>query len=304
MWFLPIIFSKEFRPIVYLLALVFFLDQIQNMLVGQMLAQRSFLLFESLTVVLGFSLIFYIKRKDIKTLTDRYFLSSLMLYSIRLMALLHLASLYANFSGMLSLTSYLNRATLKSAVAALILYTIFVIFRGIWAMLVYGKALQVSYLIKSYKSQIYSGGKKIMKYTTIYIFLMSLLTQFKLKDLITETFNDVLEFSIKVGNSEILVNNVVGFFMVLIISFYLASLLRVVLEEEILNRFNLGRGVPMAAALVIKYTILVIGFFLAVSAAGIDLEKFGFIAGCSGGWYRFWASARSWKFCGGFSPNF
>ena len=54
------------------------------------------------------------------------------------------------------------------------------------------------------------------------------------------------------------------------------------LSIEILPRLNLKKGVPMAAGSITRYIILVLGFLMAVAAAGISLDKLGFMAGALG----------------------
>ncbi|MBW2273627.1 MAG: mechanosensitive ion channel, partial [Deltaproteobacteria bacterium] len=54
------------------------------------------------------------------------------------------------------------------------------------------------------------------------------------------------------------------------------------LEEDILPRASLPRGVPYAVSTAVRYVILIIGFLLAVAAAGLDLSRFALMAGALG----------------------
>ncbi len=58
--------------------------------------------------------------------------------------------------------------------------------------------------------------------------------------------------------------------------------IRFILDEDILPRMPLPRGAPAAAAKMAHYVILLAGFFLAISAAGIDLSRFAILAGALG----------------------
>jgi small-conductance mechanosensitive channel len=55
---------------------------------------------------------------------------------------------------------------------------------------------------------------------------------------------------------------------------YLVSrVLRLLLAEEIFPRFEFPRGVPDALVLLARYGVLLFGFLLALSSAGVDLSK-------------------------------
>jgi small-conductance mechanosensitive channel len=56
-------------------------------------------------------------------------------------------------------------------------------------------------------------------------------------------------------------------------AFVFSRLIRFVLAEEILPRIRLPRGVPGAVDVLSRYGILLLGFFIALAAAGVDLSK-------------------------------
>jgi potassium-dependent mechanosensitive channel len=59
----------------------------------------------------------------------------------------------------------------------------------------------------------------------------------------------------------------------------ISRFLRFLLEEEIYQRFHLARGLPYAISTVLNYLILLIGFFLALAALGVDMTRFTILAG-------------------------
>jgi small-conductance mechanosensitive channel len=66
------------------------------------------------------------------------------------------------------------------------------------------------------------------------------------------------------------------------ISILLARFIRFMLGEEVLPRMTLPRGVPAAISFTSYYLILVFGFLLALSAAGIEWSRFAILAGALG----------------------
>ena len=58
-----------------------------------------------------------------------------------------------------------------------------------------------------------------------------------------------------------------------------SKFLRFLLEEDVYQHFRLARGIPYAISTMLHYVILVIGFFMALGALGIDLTKITIVAG-------------------------
>ena len=63
------------------------------------------------------------------------------------------------------------------------------------------------------------------------------------------------------------------------LSFFIARTVRIILEEDVLPRLSLPRGVPGAISVSVNYAILLVGFVLALSAAGMDPGRVTLVAG-------------------------
>lgn len=85
-----------------------------------------------------------------------------------------------------------------------------------------------------------------------------------------------------VGTITISPGSILGFGLALWISVLASRLLGFLLAEEVLPRFELRRGTAVAIAGITRYLVLLAGFVLAAGVAGIDLTKFGFVAGALG----------------------
>ena len=85
-----------------------------------------------------------------------------------------------------------------------------------------------------------------------------------------------------VGTLEVSVGDVLAFCLAVWLSMLLSRLIRFVLEEDVLPRVDLPRGVPGAISMVTHYLILSLGFLVALAAAGIELGRFAILAGALG----------------------
>lgn len=90
------------------------------------------------------------------------------------------------------------------------------------------------------------------------------------------------ETRLKLGSLTISGASIVAFAVVFSATVVLSRLLGFLLSEEVLPRFELGRGAAFAVSMMTRYVVLVVGFALAAGAAGIDLSKVGFLAGALG----------------------
>jgi small-conductance mechanosensitive channel len=91
-----------------------------------------------------------------------------------------------------------------------------------------------------------------------------------------------LELRWKVGAAEISIQGITIFLTVFLAGVAFSRTLRFVLTEEVLPRIRLPRGAPGAIDLLSRYGILLLGFFIALAAAGVDLSKVTLIVSAVG----------------------
>jgi small-conductance mechanosensitive channel len=65
-------------------------------------------------------------------------------------------------------------------------------------------------------------------------------------------------------------------------AFVVSRVLRTVLEDDVVPRLPAGRGVGYALTTTVHYAVLLLGFLLAISAAGVDLNRVSLLAGAFG----------------------
>ncbi len=89
----------------------------------------------------------------------------------------------------------------------------------------------------------------------------------------------ILAESVEVGEIKISLSDVLAFTLTIALAFVVSRLIRFFLEEEAFPRMRLRRGVGNAVATLLQYTILLLGFALALSAAGMDFTRVALFAG-------------------------
>jgi len=91
-----------------------------------------------------------------------------------------------------------------------------------------------------------------------------------------------LEANLAVGSLSLSLGDVLALGVTIWVSFALARLVSFFLETDVLPHLSLPRGVPAAITMGVKYTIGLIGFFTALSAAGVQLGQITVLVGAFG----------------------
>jgi potassium-dependent mechanosensitive channel len=82
-----------------------------------------------------------------------------------------------------------------------------------------------------------------------------------------------------VGAFTITLGRILAFLITVWASFLVSKFLRFLLEEDVYHHLHLARGIPYAISTMLHYVILLVGFFVALGALGIDLTKVTILAG-------------------------
>lgn len=112
----------------------------------------------------------------------------------------------------------------------------------------------------------------------ISIFLKSI----NLSQVIFDSITNTIKYEINIGSANFTLGEVLVFILVIWISVMISRFMQIVLEKDVLNRFKMAKGVPFTIGLMVRYAIITIGVFLAVSAAGLPVGSLGLLIGAFG----------------------
>jgi potassium-dependent mechanosensitive channel len=84
------------------------------------------------------------------------------------------------------------------------------------------------------------------------------------------------------GSISTSVGDIVAFFLTVLGAYLLSAFIRFVLEEDVYPRTRIATGQSYAVSSLLNYTILSVGFFLALAVLGMDLTKMTVLAGALG----------------------
>jgi potassium-dependent mechanosensitive channel len=102
---------------------------------------------------------------------------------------------------------------------------------------------------------------------------------FGLRNPLLAKIGEVLNANVALGSINISLGRILSFAIAVWAAFLVSKFVRFLLEADVFQHFRLERGLPYAISTMLHYSILLIGFFVALGALGIDLTKITILAG-------------------------
>jgi potassium-dependent mechanosensitive channel len=189
------------------------------------------------------------------------------------------AALIGNILGYGSLSYLLGNSVLRAAYLALIFTAASRIVESLVIVAFQAKPLTYSATVRRHRTLLRRRTTQLLRLVIFLLWLSFVFNQFELSDLLINEANAVLNTGFALGAFRLSLGQIVGFILVVWASFLVSKFLRFLLEEDIYGRLKLARGLPYAISSVLHYTVLMIGFFIALAALGVDMTKFTILAG-------------------------
>ncbi|MEQ9064452.1 MAG: mechanosensitive ion channel [Vicingaceae bacterium] len=267
------------RIALYSMAFLFLADKLQYFMIGQPFAQRNLLMVEGLVgLILSAYLMISFYLKDV--VKNRW--AGVYQWATPILFILFGTAIYANIVGSVQFSRLLTSAVTRSATVAVVLYMVVMMVEGLMEFLIVSRWGQGIKTIQEKEKSLRFWTKLIARTWAIYLWFFATLSQLRLDRSFSEWWEEFMSLGWEFGDVSLSIGLLVDFVLIVVVFTMVANFLRHLLEIEILPRFNLKRGIPMAIGIVTRYFILILGFFMAVAAAGISLDKLGFLAGALG----------------------
>jgi len=277
---MPGILSWQFRKPVYFLAGLFVLDVVQKNATGYILFQRLVLLVSTL---IAFAVLWFMKRN-----TRDYFEKKKQFRFKRFQGVIYFIliflgiSILTNLIGIFRFSNTITWGIIDSAHALVILFLSAKVTSGLVTILIRRRHTQAMQFIKTY-------AFKIEKWATLSIYLIAALIwiRFTIKSFgffqsLKEFYSGFTSYRWEIGTITISLEAIIEFILILIGTFIIVRIIRILLALELFPRLKLPKGIPAAITMVMRYILVVLGLFLAFSALGADLSKFALLAGALG----------------------
>jgi len=184
--------------------------------------------------------------------------------------------------GWVALAEILSHTVVGSAFLGTILLTAARVAEDIAQASVHAGQLDRVRLVRRNHSGFLRVVRRLVRALAFVTWLLSLLRSLGLDAAALEGSTALLSSRLGYGNLQVSLGGLLAFGVAIWVSWLIARLSQSVLESEVFTRVTLPRGVPFALATLTRYTILVLGFVLAVAALGIDVSNLTLVVSALG----------------------
>jgi len=233
-----------------------------------------------LTTVLALLLLFWF-RKLLDCCQDRLW-QALFRGGVWLAGVLLCVALIANIFGGVALAGVLSSGVLRIVMVGIILWAAHLVIRAALIVLLQTRFARQSRVIRLYSDLIQRRVSKLVGLLLTVYWVLAGLRIFLLEQTVSRDFVSFATSPLKIGELSVSLADVAIFVISVWFSFALARLVTFLLDEDVLPRLSLHRGVGSTVSRLTYYAVLLVGFLIALSAAGLGLDRFTVIVGAFG----------------------
>lgn len=275
----PGMVQPVYRPVVYLLVLLFFFEQLSQLTLSGSFIYRGLLAF-STVLGMGISIFFLscLRRGKGSEKTLNRVVRGL----LKLAVWIFITSLILNLVGAALLANLLTSGLLISGYVALVFLIAIVVIEGTLQVLVRTPLAQKLHIFREHSDVVLHKVLLGFRLVGFFLWFWFTLGGFWLQGPVSDAVYTALTASVKVGEIDLSLGFVLSFAFVVWLAFLISRFVRFLLEEDVYPRVTLPRGVPGAISTITQYVILFVGVLFAFGAAGFDLSRFTLLAGAFG----------------------
>lgn len=275
---LPQLFQKKFRGLIVLMFFAYILYLTQNYVTHKAFAIRVFLYLSF--ILIGIVLLRIQYYKPFLSYVDNKWrrLSRLVIWFYLILLLI---GLIANTIGAVNLALAINGGLITSISLGFIVLLFIIILINISLMILKSRMSTSIETIGALVEMINIRLRPFLEWVGFLAWLSFTLMGFDIFKKVIDWLIGIFSFDWEVGGISISVGGIVSFFVILIVTFALSKAISNVLRDDwVIN--TMPKGSSSGTSMVLRIIVVSLGFYFALSAAGIDLGKLGFIVGALG----------------------
>jgi len=188
-------------------------------------------------------------------------------------------ALVSEIAGLSDLANLVGDGTLRSAYAGLIAFALLKVLQSMVAYALALPPLHSLRLVARHRSFVRRRLDTLLLFAVSTLWVWRALAFFGVANDVYDFGDAVLGANLTIGAVSISLGDVAVFAVTVWGSLWLARLVNFVLEEDVFPRMSVARGVPYAISNLVRYTLIFLGFLVALAAAGIELGKLTVIIG-------------------------
>jgi potassium-dependent mechanosensitive channel len=188
-------------------------------------------------------------------------------------------AILANVFGYTNLGTLLGICYIRSVFLAAMLYVVVRVLEGFIIIALQVRPLATLRGVQLHRDMLQRRTCGVLEFLAFLFWLNLMLNFIGLRNPLLARIGELLNANVGFGSLNISLGRILAFAAAVWASFLVSKFLRFLLEADVYQHFRLARGLPYAISTMLHYSILLIGFFVALGALGIDLTKVTILAG-------------------------
>jgi small-conductance mechanosensitive channel len=275
---LPVLFTRKIRPFLLAIWVLYLVDLIKFLLPYHSLLGRLLILAESLALLYMFIRVY--RMHDDFGMAKR----GVQIFKglVRVFGLLIIVALGANIIGSIRLSTFLVTSTIQTSAISIVIINIVIILNSLTILFIKGRHSHSIPMYHQVKQLIDRYIRPIIAWGGFLLWLMIALRSFRIFKPLKNWFGNLLSLKLEFGSVSISISGIFSFIIVILVTYLLVRFINRIFKDEWVTNSKLPRGTAEAISMIARYIIVAFGIYLALVSAGINLNKFGFIAGALG----------------------
>ena len=193
-----------------------------------------------------------------------------------------LVAIVANLIGNVSLAEMLIGAILESGYVGLVLYAGVTVLASVIRLLLARKILSRFRIVTHHVGPLMRTFTKLLKFGAFAAWIVVVLNEFRVFRPIRDAVLGVLTHELRFGKISLTLGGVLLFLFSVWLAFWAAKTVRLILQDEILPKMSLPRGVGNSISSLTYYAMVMFGLVVALAAAGFEVSQLAFVVGALG----------------------
>jgi small-conductance mechanosensitive channel len=191
-------------------------------------------------------------------------------------------SILANVAGYGALAPVVNYATMFGIFLAVLILASVGVYRALLTMSVRTDILRRSNAIAHRGDRISMLAQRYLVIAAWLVWIVAAADGFGIAEPVSRSVKLWMEETWEIGAFSVAPGDLLAFGLTLYAALLTSRLLGLVLDEDVLPRLNLARGLPPTVSMLVRYFVLAVGFLVATVAAGVQLDKLSLLVGAFG----------------------
>lgn len=191
-------------------------------------------------------------------------------------------SLVANVVGNVSLSEMLTSGIIGSGYFGLVLYAGVTVIITLLQLLLARQGISRFRLAREHAPPLVQLLIRLLTAAAVVGWAVYTMDRFRVLRTTYAVMTQVLSYTLEFGQISISLGNILIFAISVVIAFWAARTIRLILHDEVLTRMSLPRGVGNSIASLSYYLVLLLGLGIALSAAGFQTNQLTIVFGALG----------------------